>query len=60
MEDEAQETRFLEHLHEEKLLTLEARTKYTLQKLAFVTGLMGLGLLNITVGKIDFSYLKRR
>lgn len=57
MEDESQETRFLKHLHEEKLRIIETRTKYTLQKLAFVTGLMGLGSLNITVGKIDFSYL---
>jgi len=57
MKSELQEPKFLEHLHEEKLRTLEARAKYTLQKLAFVTGLMGLGSLNITVGNIDFGLL---
>lgn len=55
MEDNTQ--KFLDHLHEEKLQTQAARTTYTLQKLAFVTGLMGLGSLNLKVGEIDFSLL---
>lgn len=54
MEDKTQE--FLNHLHEEKLRTQEARNTYALQKLAFVTGLLGIGSLKLTVGKFDFSY----
>jgi len=55
MEGESQG--FLNHLHEEKLKAQQARVTYVLQKLAFVTSLMGLGSLDITVGKIDFSLL---
>ncbi len=57
MGNESQQIEFLKHIHEEKLRTLEARTTYTIQKLAFVTGLLGLGSLNIKVGNIDFGLL---
>jgi isopentenyldiphosphate isomerase len=53
--DKSQE--FINHLREEKIRTQEERTKYTLQKLAFVTGLMSIGSLNLAVGNIDFSLL---
>jgi isopentenyldiphosphate isomerase len=57
MDDEKQDAEFSKHLHEEKLRTLEARTTYTIQKLIFVTGLLGLGSLDVKVGSVDLSFL---
>ena len=57
MPDKAPESKFVPHLRAEKLQTLDTRAKYALQKLAFVTGLLGLGSLNLTVGRIDVSTL---
>ncbi len=47
MTDSPPDPAFIEHLHEEKLRTQADRTRYVAQKLAFVTGLMGLGSLGI-------------
>ena len=57
MGSESHETEFLKHIHDEKLRTLEARSEYALRKLAYTTGLLGLGSLNVKVGDIDFSLL---
>ena len=46
---------FLKTLHEEKLKTQAERTTYTSSKLAFVTGLFGVGSLKI--GGIDLHWL---
>ncbi len=51
------DTEFLKHLHDEKLKAEEARTTFTLQKLAFATALLGIGSLNIRVGQIDLQSL---
>lgn len=50
------DTAFIEHLHEEKLHTQADRTRYVAQKLAFVTGLMGLGSLGIGGESANFDF----
>lgn len=45
-------TEFLKHLRSEKLKAEEARTTYTVNKLAYATALLGLGSLNIDIGQI--------
>ena len=46
---------FLKSLHDEKVKTQEERATYTTAKLAFVTGLFGLG--SLKVGGMDFHWL---
>lgn len=46
---------FLRHLHDEKLKTQAARTTYVTQKLAYATGLLALG--SVEVGSVDLSPL---
>jgi hypothetical protein len=50
--DRPNETEFLKHLRSEKLKAEEARTTYTLRKLAYTTTLLGLGSLNIDIGQV--------
>ena len=57
MERKLNETEFLKHLHSEKLKAEEARTAYTLKKLAYATALLGIGSLNINIGQIDLSLI---
>lgn len=52
MDREPDETEFLKHLRSEKLKAEEARTTYTLKKLAYATTLLGLGSLDIDIGQI--------
>jgi hypothetical protein len=52
MDIEASETEFIKHLHTEKLKAEEARTTYTLRKLAYATTLLGLGSLDFDLGQI--------
>lgn len=43
----AEESEFIRHLREEKLKTQETRSAYTQKKLAYVTALLGIGVLKI-------------
>ena len=52
MASKPNETEFLKHLRSEKLKAEEARTTYTLRKLAYATTLLGLGSLDIDVAQI--------
>jgi hypothetical protein len=49
---DTEETEFIKHLHTEKLKAEEARTTYTLRKLAYATTLLGLGSLDFDFGQI--------
>mgnify|MGYP000880263643 CR=1 FL=1 len=55
---ETDHAEFVRHLQAEKLQTQEARTRYTIQKLTYVTGLLGLGSLGIEATQLlDSRYL---
>lgn len=55
---ETDHAEFVRHLQAEKLQTQEARTRYTIQKLTYVTGLLGLGSLGIEATPLfDSRYL---
>jgi len=43
MTEDESDLEFLQHLHTEKLSSIDARNKLILQKLAFATGLLSLG-----------------
>ena len=54
---QALDKEFLKHLHKEKLKTQAERAKYIFSKLAFITGLFGLGSLkigNVTANGVFF------
>lgn len=63
MNKEPNATEFLKHLRSEKLKAQEARTAYTLRKLAYATTLLGLGSFNIeikpdpAIGSINLGWL---
>jgi 8-oxo-dGTP pyrophosphatase MutT (NUDIX family) len=59
MPEKVANSEFIQHLHEEKLHTLNNRSKYVVQKLVFVTGLMGIGSLSLgdADAVFDFGYL---
>jgi hypothetical protein len=46
------ETEFVKHIHQEKLKAQEARTTFTLRKLAYATALLSLGSLDADIGQI--------
>lgn len=55
---ETDHAEFVRHLQAEKLQTQEARTRYTIQKLTYVTGLLSLGSLGIEATQfLDSRYL---
>ncbi len=60
MDREPDETEFLKHLRSEKLKAEEARTTYTLRKIAYATTLLGLGSLDDHPTRDDYTLIQIR